>query len=53
MTALPACAAIRPATDAEIDAVTATHAHRVLHSRASSATEPPACAEICRNRADG
>jgi phosphinothricin acetyltransferase len=39
---------IRPATDADMDAVTAIYAHHVLHGRASFETEPPGAAEMRR-----
>ena len=43
---------IRPAIDADMDAVTAIYAHHVLHGVASFETEPPDAAEMCRRRAD-
>ena len=42
---------IRPATDADMDAVTAIHAHHVPHGRASFQTGPATAAEVRRRRA--
>jgi len=42
---------IRPATDADMDAVAAIYAHHVLHGRASFETEPPTADEMRRRRA--
>jgi phosphinothricin acetyltransferase len=44
--------AIRPATEADMDAVAGIYAHHVRHGRASFETEPPATAEMRRRRAD-
>ncbi|MGA3404015.1 MAG: N-acetyltransferase family protein [Acetobacteraceae bacterium] len=52
MTLSPDPITIRPATDADMDAVAAIYAHHVLHGRASFETEPPTAAEIRRRRAD-
>jgi L-amino acid N-acyltransferase YncA len=41
---------IRPATDADMDAVAAIYAHHVLYGRASFETEPPTAAEMRRRR---
>jgi|SRR5579872_1350841 len=43
---------IRPATDADMDAVAAIYAHHVQHGRASFETEPPAVAEIRHRHRD-
>jgi phosphinothricin acetyltransferase len=43
---------IRPAEDADMDAVTAIYAHHVLHGLASFETEAPDAAEMRRRRAD-
>jgi len=43
---------IRPATDADMDAVAAIYAHHVLHGRASFETDPPSTAEMRRRRAE-
>lgn len=51
MTAPPDPVTIRPATEADMDAVTAIYAHHVLHGRASFETEPPGAAEMRRRRA--
>lgn len=48
----PGAVTIRPATDADVDAVAAIYAHHVLHGRASFETEPPDVAEIRRRRRD-
>ncbi len=52
MTVSPDSVTIRPATDADMDAVAAIYAHHVLHGRASFETEPPGAAEMRRRRAD-
>src|SRR6185312_12363067 len=44
--------AIRPATDSDMDAVTAIYAHHVLYGVASFETTPPDAAEMRRRRAD-
>jgi len=50
-TGRPADAAtIRPATDADMDAVAEIYAHHVRHGRASFETEPPDAAEMRRRR---
>ena len=51
MTLPPEPTTIRPATDADMDAVTAIYAHHVLHGRASFETEPPTAAEMRRRHA--
>ena len=51
MTVPPSAVTIRPATDADMDAVAAIYAHHVLHGRASFETEPPTAAEMRRRRA--
>jgi len=43
---------IRPAKDADMDAVTAIYAHHVSHGLASFETEPPNAADMRRRRAD-
>jgi L-amino acid N-acyltransferase YncA len=52
MTVPPSAVTIRPATDADMDAVAAIYAHHVRHGRASFETEPPTAAEMRRRRAD-
>jgi phosphinothricin acetyltransferase len=52
MTAPLAVVTIRPAADADMDAIAAIYAHHVLHGRASFETEPPSPAEMRRRRAD-
>jgi phosphinothricin acetyltransferase len=42
---------IRPATERDMEAVTAIYAHHVLHGTASFETEPPDCAEMTRRHA--
>ncbi len=57
---MPRCAAmqespliiIRPAEDADMNAVTAIYAHHVLNGLASFETEPPDATEMRRRRAD-
>jgi len=44
--------AIRPAGDADMDAVTAIYAHHVRHGRASFETEPPTAVDMRRRRED-
>jgi phosphinothricin acetyltransferase len=43
---------IRPANEADMDAVTAIYAHHVLHGVASFETEAPSAADMRRRRAD-
>lgn len=43
---------IRPATDADMEAIAAIYAHHVLHGVASFETEPPDLAEMRRRRGD-
>jgi L-amino acid N-acyltransferase YncA len=43
---------IRPAADADMDAIAAIYAHHVRHGLASFETEPPDPAEMRRRRAD-
>ncbi len=43
---------IRPAEDADMDAVTAIYAHHVLYGLASFETEPPDATDMRRRRAD-
>lgn len=43
---------IRPAEDADMDAVTAIYAHHVLHGLASFETEPPDATDMRLRRAD-
>jgi L-amino acid N-acyltransferase YncA len=52
MTVSPDSVTIRPATDADMDAVAGIYAHHVLHGRASFETDPPTAAEMRRRRAD-
>ena len=52
MTASPASIVIRPATDADMDAVAVIYAHHVRHGRASFETEAPDAAEMRRRRAE-
>lgn len=51
MSLSPESVAIRPASDADMDAVAAIYAHHVLHGRASFETDPPSPAEMRRRRA--
>ena len=51
MTAPSGPVTIRPATDADMDAVTAIYAHQVLHGRASFETGPSTAAKVRRRRA--
>lgn len=48
----PPSITIRPAEDADMDAVTAIYAHHVLHGLASFETDAPDGAEMRRRRAD-
>ena len=52
MTVSPDSVTIRPATDADMDAVAAIYAHHVRHGRASFETEQPDAAEMRRRRAE-
>lgn len=51
MTVSPDAITIRPATDADMDAVATIYAHHVLHGRASFETKPPTAGEMRRRRA--
>lgn len=51
MTASPDSVAIRPATDADMDAVAAIYGHHVRHGRASFETAQPDAGEMRRRRA--
>jgi phosphinothricin acetyltransferase len=51
MTVPPDSVTIRPATDADMEAVAAIYAHHVLYGRASFETEPPSPAEMRRRHA--
>ena len=49
---MPAAPLIRPATTADLAAITAIYAHHVLHGTASFETEPPAVEEMARRHAE-
>jgi L-amino acid N-acyltransferase YncA len=52
MSVPPDSVSIRPASDADMDAVAAIHGHHVPHGRAWFETEPPGAAEMRHRRAD-
>ncbi len=43
---------LRPATDADLPAITAVYGHHVLHGTGTFETEPPSLAEMAQRRSD-